>query len=464
MRRGRILVAAWLAALVLSAQATTLPDARRVELDNGVVLILNVSNDVPLVGVSAVLRGGAARDPADGHGLASLYAGLIGKGAGQRDAAAFADAVDSVGGRLDARAGLEAITITGDFLARDTALMIELLSDMLVRPHLDAGEFEKLKERAINLNRAAKDSDPGALLPSYANAWYFGAHPYGNPVTGSEASLAAIGHDDIVDYHSRQTGGDRLVIAISGDIDAGDVEARLRDAFGSWREASQPLAPIPAPPPSPGRRVLLVDKPGASQTYFWIGSRGVAIDYPARADLDVVNTLFGGRFTSMLNNALRVEAGLTYGARSVLERPSGAGTVSIRSFTATPTTSEAIDLALSVLDRLRAQALDEASLSSAKNYLLGQFPTHFETAAQLASQLARLEFYGLSPDYVNGYAEALGTVTIASAASVVEEVYPGPDELVFVLIGDAADIRDVAASYGEVTELPLGAATFHVVE
>ena len=462
MTISRLLAGLLALAFALSANGTTLPDVRRVELDNGVVLLLNVKDDVPLIGVSAMLDGGAARDPAERHGLASLYADMLSKGAGGRDTAAFAEAIESVGGRLTAYADLESITVAGNFLARDTELMIELIADMLVRPTLDVDEFDKLKARAVNLATAAKDADPGQLMPSYANAWLFGDHPYGNPVSGSEASLAAITHADILEYHAAATGGDRLVISVSGDIDADQVEAGLREAFGDWRAAGSELAAISAPEVIAGRGVLLIDKPGATQTYFWVGNRGVAIDFAERADLDIANTLFGGRFTSMLNKALRVESGLTYGARSVLERPSQPGTVSIRSYTATPTTTEAIDLALSLLDRLHAERFDDDSITSARNYVQGLYPMLLETAPQLAAEFARLEHYGLSADYVNGYSAALDAVTIESAAAVVADVYPTTDELVFVILGDAEQIREAAAAYGDVTEMSVAEPTFHV--
>ena len=119
-------------------QGVTLPAFERVELDNGTVLLLNEQHDVPLVAVSAVLRGGAVSDPRAQYGLAGLFAALLEKGAGERDAAQFAEAVGSAGGRLSAGAGLESITITGDFLARDANLMVGLLADMLLRPAIDA--------------------------------------------------------------------------------------------------------------------------------------------------------------------------------------------------------------------------------------------------------------------------------------------------------------------------------------
>lgn len=437
------------------AQGVTLPATERVVLDNGTVLILNEKPDVPMIGVRAVLRGGAVADPDGKNGLASLFAALIEKGAGQRDSAAFAEAVDSVGGNLSANAGLENITISGDFLARDVDLMLELLADMLMRPTLKRTELDKLRARSINFILAAKDSNPGDLMPIYANAFLFGDHPYGTAVSGSETSLSAISHRDVLRYYEQQIGSDRLIISISGYFDVADMRDRLTAAFADWRAASGDMVDVNAAEPQAGRRVLLIDKPGATQTYFWIGNVGVARDYEHRADLDLANTVFGGRFTSMLNTALRIESGLTYGARSRLRRPSKPGSIGISSFTATDTTVEAIDMALGILGQLHDTGIAEEMISSARNYVLGQFPTRLETATQLAAQFAVLEAYGLANSYIDDYGVAVTAVTAESITSVIDAVYPQQNDLVFVLLGDAASIRDSVAKYGPVTEMSI---------
>ncbi len=185
-----------LLALLFAAAAfgdgVTLPAAERVVLENGTVLILSENHDVPMIGLAAVVRGGAAADPADKYGLASLLAGLLEKGAGDRSSAEFAEAAASVGGEVSTSADLETLSVSADFLSRDAALMVELVADLLQRPALDAAEFTKLRDRSINLIKAAKGSNPGNLMPDYASAFLFGEHPYGNPVDGSESSLASV--------------------------------------------------------------------------------------------------------------------------------------------------------------------------------------------------------------------------------------------------------------------------------
>ncbi len=449
-----------LQASAVFAQGVTLPDFERIELANGTVLLLTEKPEVPLVSVTAILRGGAVVDPDGRNGLANLLASLLGKGAGDRDAAGFAETIDASGGMLASHADLETITVSGNFLARDADLMVALLADMLLRPTLDEKEFEKLRDRTVNFIRAAKDTNLNALLPIYGQAFLFGAHPYGNPVSGSEATLTAISHDDMLAFYEQHLGGDRLIIAVAGDFDRDAMTTQLRDAFGDWRPAAVPLPEVAPAARQVGRRVLLVDKPGATQTYFWIGNVGVARDYENRAALDIANTVFGGRYTSMLNTDLRMKSGLTYGAQSQLTRASQPGSIAISSYTPTESTVEAIDMALKVLERLHEAGVDKAMLASARNYILGQFPTTLETGAQLGRQLAALEAFGLGPSYVNDYGQALAAADTDTVAAVIDTVYPAPDDLVFVLLGNAEAIREQVGRYGPVTEMPITAPHF----
>ena len=308
--------------------------------------------------------------------------------------------------------------------------------------------------------RAAKGSDASRLMPAYANAFIFGDRAYGSPSGGSEATLAELTHEDIRQYYEAFFGGDRLIIAVVGDFDLQAMKAKLTSVFGGWAPATEELPVLAAPTPSPAPRVLLVDKPGVSQTYFWIGNTGVAVDYPRRAELNLANTVFGGRFTSMLMTALRVESGLTYNARSVVERFAQPGTVTIRSFTETSTTVEAIDMAINMLDRLHIRGMNEAMIASARNYIMGQFPPTLETASSLARMFAYLEQNGLDRAYVDEYGAALAAATPVTISNTIAEVYPTPDDLVFILIGDAESIREDVAKYGPVTEMSINEPRF----
>jgi zinc protease len=431
------------------------PAHERLSLASGVALVLVPRRDVPLVAFNAVLRGGGLSDPSSRPGVASMVAGLLEKGAGERSAYAFADVVEGVGGSFGAGAGPEAISVRGVFLARDQQLMLELLADALLRPRLAADELEELAARHIELIKAAKDSDPSELIGTYGRALLFGDHPYGRPVFGSEASLAAIDRDDVLRYYDGQFGGERLVLVLAGDFDP-DLLARLAaDSFSRWPRTPAPPPALARPRALAGRRVLLVDFPGSAQTYFWIGNVGVDRRYPRRAALDLVNTLFGGRFTSLLNTELRIKSGLSYGARSGFARGSVPGEFSLRSFAQTENTGRALDLALRTLERLRHEGVTREMLDSARAYTLGQYPLGLETAADWAEMLAEIELYGLGKGYIDDYPAQLAAVGVAEAQAVIEEAFPRADSVAVVAIGDAARIRGAVEEYGPVSQIAL---------
>ncbi len=431
------------------------PEYERLSLGNGVALVLMPRRDVPLVTFNAVLRGGGSCDPASRPGVASLVAGLLEKGAGERDAYAFADVVEGVGGSFGAGAGAETINVRGQFLARDQQLMLELLADALLRPLLQEEELQELAARQVELIKAAKGSDPAELIGTYGRAFLFGQHPYGWPVFGSEASLTAIDREDVRRYYDGQFGAERLILVLAGDIDA-DLLARMAaESFSRWPRTCTPLPVLARPRPLRERRVLLVDFPESAQTYFWIGNVGVDKRYPRRAALDLVNTLFGGRFTSLLNTELRIRSGLSYGARSSFARGSVPGEFSLRSFAQTGNTGRALELALRTLDRLRSDGVTREMLDSARAYTLGQYPLGLETAADWAAMLAEIELYGLGRGYIDDYPAQLAAVGVAEAQAVIEEAFPRADSVAIVTIGDAARIEGALEGYGLVSHMAL---------
>jgi predicted Zn-dependent peptidase len=176
--------------------------------------------------------------------------------------------------------------------------------------------------------------------------------------------------------------------------------------------------------------------------------------------LDLVNSLFGGRFTSLLNTELRIRSGLSYGAASGFTRGRAAGEFAIRTFAETRHTVRAIDLVLKTLSRLKRAGITQAMLDSARSYVMGQYPMNLETAADWAAQLAELELYGLDPGYIENYGPALRNVTLGDAHQVLEQAFPLGRQLALVVIGDAQQVRERLERYGPVQQIALAAGSF----
>lgn len=428
-----------------SAQTLHLPPHEKMVLKNGLTVLLLEKHGVPLVNISAIVKAGATADPRGQEGLATVTAGLLRKGAKNRSALQFSADLDYIGGTFEAEAAPDFTVINAEFMTKDLARGLDLFSDALMSPTFPQDEADKFLTQSLDGVKAAKD-DPRSVMMPYFSGYLYGMHPYGHPSGGDEVSLKQIQRDAIAKFYKENYAPGNTIIAVAGDFNAAEMKAKSDEVFGAWPARAVRSVVIPAALPAKGKRLLLVDKPDASQTYFAIGNTGVAVNDPDRVAIHVVNTIFGGRFTSELNEALRVESGYTYGVRSFFDQRKTPGPFVIFSFTKNETTAPAIDLALQVLTKLHKDGVTPEQLKSAKNYIKGQFPPNIETSRQLARTIVVHEFYGLGDDEVNQLEAKLDAVTPEIARQIIQKHFPA-ENLVFVLIGKASAIGPAVQKY-----------------
>jgi zinc protease len=429
------------------AQSLRIPPHDKFVLKNGLTVLLMEKRGVPLINVFALVKTGAAADPVSQEGLASVTAGLLRKGTKTRTAQQFSADFDYIGGSFGADAGADFTTVSAEFLTKDLARGLELFSDAVLHPTFPQDETDKILAQSLDGVKSSKD-EPQAVLGLYFEGYLYGAHPYGRPSDGDELSLKSIKRDAITKFYEANYAPGNTILGIAGEFDAAEMRKKLEAAFGAWPGRTVENKTIAAIPPAKGKRLLLIDKPDATQTYFAIGNVGTAVNEPDRVAIRVVNTIFGGRFTSELNEALRVESGYSYGARSFFDSRKAPGPFEIASFTKNETTTPAIDLALQILEKLHKNGVTEEQLKSAKSYIKGQFPPTMETSGQLVRRIVVNEFYGLGDDEVNQLEARIDAVTLAMAKQTIEKHFP-LDNLVFVLIGKASAIGPAVKKYAD---------------
>ncbi len=443
-------------AILLSAGALAspaLPPYTREVLANGAVVYLMPKRDVPLVNFRAVIRGGSEADPAGKAGLASITAEMLSRGTAKRSADEYAGALEFFGSSIETQVTRQATSVQVETLAENAGPVLDLVLEAVLEPALGEAEFTKLLARTRDEARQLKDV-PQAALPNYFRTLMFGPlHPYGHAWQGDEVSLSRITHQEVRQFYHSMYVAPNLTFIVVGDFDPPAMKTRLTQALGRVRKGAEyRWKNVPQPPAS--ARLLLVDKPDATQTYFEIGHAGINRTNPDRVAVMLVNTLFGGRFTSMLNDALRVSAGLTYGAGSRFESDRLRGAFVISSYTQTADTVQAIDMALDVLHKMQDQGISAGQLASAKAYLKGTFPTlNMETSRQLSALLAEMESFGLSRSEYDDFFARVDAVTLEQANAAVKK-YFGSEDLRFALLGNASAIRDQVKRYApEMTEV-----------
>jgi predicted Zn-dependent peptidase len=444
----RFLIAVSLAlvlAAVTEGQTLKLPPHERITLKNGMTVLLMEKRGVPMVSFAAIVKAGSTADPMGQEGLASTTAGLLRKGTAQRSAQKFAEDLDFIGASFGADASDDFTALSAECLTKDLDKGLDLLSDAMLHPVFPQGEVDKLLSQSTDGVKAAKDEAESVAL-TYYYGYLFGKHPYARPDGGDELSLARIKRDTIVKFYEANYTPGNTILAVAGEFNAAQLKTRLEEVFGAWTAKGAAPPVLTAPPPVRGKRLLLIDKPDSTQTFFVIGNVGTAVNDPDRVAIRVVNTIFGGRFTSQLNEALRVESGLTYGAQSFFDSKKQPGAFAIYSYTKNESTVQAIDLALKVLDKLHKDGVTADELASAKAYIKGQFPPSIETSGQLAQRIASNEYYGFDDDEINQLEARIDAVTLPVAKQVIEKHFPA-DNLVFMLIGKAAEIRPAVEKY-----------------
>jgi predicted Zn-dependent peptidase len=453
-----------LAAGTIFGQAK-LPQYTKDTLPNGAVIAMLPRSGVPLVHFRVLIKGGVESDPSGMAGLGNVTASLLRRGTKARSAEQFAEELDYLGGTF--QAGFDgqlgsATAISSEFLSKDFDKGLDLLCDAVLHPAFTDSEVRKELARRVDAAKAMKDNAQ-ASIGSYFRASFFGpSHPYGNPP--DEMSYSRMARKDIVDYHARFYCGKNMLIVVTGDFDPSQAKSKLAQVFGS-APAGSAYSWVSAPAPARRGQLLLIDKPDATQTYFQIAQPGIDMKNPDRTTLEIVNTLFGGRFTSMLNDELRVNSGLTYGANAILEQNRLTGAIVITTYTKTDTTTQAIDMALDVLRRLNEKGINAEQLASAKAYVKGLYPTRrLETMDQLAAAIGEIELYGLGRDEVDGYFARIDAITLDQANATIKKYYKTAD-LSLIVLGTADKIREQMKKYDpHATEVSIKTAGWGKVE
>ncbi|MET0464514.1 MAG: pitrilysin family protein [Chitinophagaceae bacterium] len=442
--------------LVLNAQDYKLPSYQQFTLKNGLTVYLMEQHDVPMISVSAILPAGAIYD-GEKSGLASLTATALKHGTKKYPKTKMDEELDFIGASVSTYASKESAGLSAQFAAKDQALVLDIINDLLTAPVFDTTEFAKEKRRALLRLEQAKES-PRNVIGSYFDKLIYGDHVYGNIISGTVGSVTNLSTTDLKQFYGANYIPNGSAISIVGDFNSKEMKALVTKVFAGWAKGKQENANLEAKPIAKptGNKVLLVNKDDAKETTFLIGSQGIARNNPDYVAVEVINTLFGGRFTSMLNDELRVNSGLTYGASSRFAALKNGGTFAISTFTAGKTTEPAIDKALEVLKKLHEQGVDDTSLASAKNYVKGQFPPRYETSGQLAGLLTQMYWYKFDESFINNFQKNVDGLTLEKAKSIIKTYFP-QDKLQFVLVGKSADIKKIAEKYGPVTEVQIKA-------
>jgi zinc protease len=432
------------ALLVSTAQAALVGTMKieRVTSPGGIEAWLVESHANPLIAMRFAFRGGASQDEDGKEGLAYFVSAMMDEGAGDLNSIAFQERQQELAMRMDFDTGRDVMLGNLQTLTANKDQVFDLLRLAMTKPRFDADAVERVRAQIL-AGLKFDENDPETVASLAWDRLAFHDHPYGRPIKGTMASIAAITPDDLRDYVKRVFARDKLVISVVGDIHAKTLGTALDHIFGNLPEHSalQPVADA-SPPLGPTREVIEMDVP---QSVAQFGHRGIA-----RKDKDFIPAYMlnyiigGGGFSSRLMEEVREKRGLAYSVYSNLY-PYQHGAVFVGSVA---TKNEAVGQSLHVIEselkRLAEQGPTADELANAKSYLTGAYALRFESSSSIANQLLAIQIEDLGIDYVNKRNVLIEAVSLDDIKRVAKRLIEA-DRLITTIVGKPVAAKTVGA-------------------
>ncbi len=415
-------------------------------LKNGIPVSVWTEPALPLIAVQVQAATGSVLTEPAKAGLPALTAAMLREGAGDRDAAEFADATQRLGAWFWTGADHENATASLTVLKRHLAPAVALLADALRRPRLAESDWQRVRSLQLDHLRAL-DDDPNAIANRVAFRLLFGDDdPYGWPSEGTRDTVAALTIDDVRREHASLFAPENLTVFVAGDVTAAELQVALERELGNWTpggaKAPATTAAVDAARAGGGLRVAVVDRQGAVQTVIRFLMPGPRWSDPRRVEYEMLGSVLGGTFDSRLNHKLREEHGYSYGAGATWSMSPFAGYFMAWASVQTDATGAALKDFLAEFARLRAPGGGDVTpeeADAARAMRRTSIIRSFTTLSGVLDYARGLALNGVSFDAVVGDLRALRAATAKDLDALSPRALPLEDG-VLVLVGDASAI------------------------
>ncbi|MET0387334.1 MAG: pitrilysin family protein [Polyangiales bacterium] len=416
-------------------------------LENGLRVLLVERHELPLVAVQLVITQGAGDVPAARPGLLSFLGDTLEQGTTRRTALEVNDAYDAIGAEHEAWFDWDAGGVRVKVLSSQLEAALEIMSDVALHASFPEAEVARVRSRRVASLQADKSKPVVAARNAAAAAVFGRQHVYGHNLEGEVSDNQKIKRADLVKAYASLFSPRQAALVVVGDVTADLVLPKLAAAFGSWQAPR--TAAARQPPPSTMRaanapRIVFVDKPG-TQSQVQLARQGVPRSTADRDRLQVMNTIFGGMFSSRINLNLREKHAYTYGARSELTLRHGAGPFVVAASIAADKTVPAIREVFTELEALRREGPSPAELALAKESMRLAMPARFQTVSDVATAVAELAIYDLPLDEYQTRPQRLDAVTAADVQRVAADLLAS-DAMTVIVVGDKTKLaQDLGA-------------------
>jgi zinc protease len=433
---------------------TPVPQPKRLQLPNGMVIFLMEDHELPLVRGTAVIRGGGRDVAADKAGLAGIYGqawrtgGTASKTGDQLD-----EFLEARAARVETSADEDSSSVTLDVLKGDFDTVFPIFVEVLRNPEFRQDKIDLAKTQA-NTGISRRNDDPRGLGDREAAKIGYGPDsPYARQA--EYATISSITRDDLLAFHKKYVHPNNIILGVVGDFDSAKMEAKLKQAFDSWPKGPQAPAVAVAGGTPAKSGVYYVAKDDVTQSNIYVIHGGTQRNNPDYYALTVMNEILSGGFSGRLMNDIRTARGLAYGVGGGVGAPwDHPGIFRIWMGTKSGSTVEAIGALKKQLADLTANPFGAEELAQAKEAILNAYVFTMDSKAKILRQRIGLEFYGFPANYYEQYPANLQKVTAEDVARVAKK-YVHPDQIAVLVVGKEKDFDKPLSTLGTVTPIDI---------
>jgi zinc protease len=412
-----LILAGALTAFPLSANATKV---ERIVSPRGIMAWMVYEPSVPLIAMDFAFKGGAAQDPPEKAGLATMAVALLDEGAGDIDSKTFHERVEAKAIELSLSATRDYVSGSMRTLTENRDEAAELLKLALTAPRFEAEDVERIREQMLAGLRRATTS-PTDLASEHWWATAFPGHPYGRPPHGTLKSVPGITADDLRAFTRKVLARDNLKIAIVGNIDAAAAGKLIDQVFGALPAKAEVMPVANAVVQGLGQKIAVdLDVP---QSVLVVGGAGIMRHDPDFMAAFVLNHILGGNpFSSRLYREVREARGLAYSVYSGVMPLDHTAIFLSSTATRTDRAGQALEVMQAEIRKLADTGPTEDELAKAKSYLTGSYALRFDTSTKIAEQLVAIQLDDLGIDYIEKRNDLVNAVTMADVKRVAKRL------------------------------------------
>jgi predicted Zn-dependent peptidase len=340
------------------------------------------------VSIGVWLARGSRHEAAEHGGIAHFVEHMLFKGTLSRSAEDIAQAIDSIGGQLDAFTAKEYASYYIKVLDEHLPLAIDLLSDIVMNPAFSSDDIEREKRVVVEEIKMVEDT-PDDLVHELFTQGFWADHPLGRPILGTRETVESLNQDLLRRYFRNAYTSPNLIVSAVGNLDHQHVRALLEEKFAALPTTAEPQNETP---PTVAPQILVRNKE-LEQSHICMGVSSYPQNHDDRYSSYVLNTLLGGSMSSRLFQNVREKRGLAYAVFSGLSAYRDAGSFTIYAGCSNEAVSEVVDLIIEELRGVKNEPVPHAELQRAKDHLKGSLMLSLENTASRMSHLARQEIY-----------------------------------------------------------------------